>query len=100
MNRDGGSLIRDQSHGKSWHSAERSGSWNGLCAWQNGDGIAKKEKLRKSGDEILGNLGRLTIRNAMRRDKSSGKASKLLFLHGCMNATEKLARGFVKSRPA
>jgi hypothetical protein len=37
--------------GKSWHSAEQSGLWNGLCARQNGDGIAKKEKLRKSGNQ-------------------------------------------------
>jgi hypothetical protein len=39
--------------GKSWHSAEQSGLWNGLCARQNGDGIAKKEKLRKYGNQIL-----------------------------------------------
>jgi hypothetical protein len=37
--------------GKSWHSAEQSGLWNGLCARQNGDDIAKKEKLRKSGNQ-------------------------------------------------
>jgi hypothetical protein len=28
-----------------------------LCARQNGDGIAKEEKLRKSGNQILGHLG-------------------------------------------
>ena|ERR1700730_1766841 len=33
----------------------------------------------------------------MRRHKNSGKASKLLFLHGCMNATEKPARAVVKA---
>ena len=40
--------------GKSWHSAEQSGIWDGLCARQNGDGIAKKEKLRRFGNQILG----------------------------------------------
>ncbi len=39
--------------GNSWHSAEHSGLWNGLCARQNGYGIAKKEKLRKYGNQIL-----------------------------------------------
>jgi hypothetical protein len=37
--------------------AEESRLWNGLCARQNRDGIAKEEKLRKSGNQILGHLG-------------------------------------------
>jgi hypothetical protein len=35
------------------------------------------------------------IKNTNEASQNSGKASKLLFLHGCMNAMEKPARGFV-----
>jgi hypothetical protein len=58
--------------------------------------------LRNSVSLIIG-TSRFTImgtKTPMRRHKDAGKASKLLFLHGRMNAAEKPARRVVKSWPA